>query len=100
MSIRKLVKVGELPEEKQRELTYNVLKQAQEESGREGYLAEEVRFLLNTIKPPTWRFSLTQTYVNLYRLEKENKVVSKYVGSESHPGENKIDRLIFSVVKK
>ena len=99
MSVRKMVKIGELPEEMQMKWTYKVLADAQRDSGREGYLAKEVMRMLNTIALPRVRFNLTQTYSNLYRLEKENKVVSKHASPDT-PFKKYRGRLIFSVVKK
>ena len=98
MSVRKMVKIGELPEEMQMKWTYKVLADAQRDSGREGYLAKEVMRMLNTIALPRVRFSLTQTYSNLYRLEKKNKVVSKYASPET-PVKKYRGRLLFSVIK-
>ena len=99
MSIRK-IEIDELPEDMQMKWTYRVLRDAQRDSGREGYLAEEVKRMLNTITLPSVRFSLTQTYSNLFKLEKrENMIVSKYA-SPNTPHKKYRGRLIFSVAKK
>lgn len=93
MSVWEMRKIGELPKEMQMGMTYKVLEDSKKLSGREGYLAKEVYYLLNLVNPKI-RFSPTQVYMNLYWLEKENLIVSKDVDSGPMKG-----KLMFSVVK-